>query len=591
MVSLEWINRSNFNRNLAVVIGIDQYNDPISNLSTPVSDANAFADLLKTKFEYQREDVRLLTNNQANLTGLCTLLNDTLPNHINPTESDRLIFYFAGHGLPINSDDGPQGYLVPQDADPSKVESFLSMNEVYDALNKLQCHHLLVILDCCFAGTFRWASNRKAIVKLEKIYREHYDRFIRFPAWQLITSSAHDQEALDIVTLSQDRRGRVDDQNHSPFALALLEALQDGDPDSQGQQHLRGDYTKDGVITAHELIIYLRDRVSQLAKERQVPGLYPLNRQYDRGEFIFVQPGFDPRQRLSSAPELNEENNPYRGLKPFEERHAQFFFGRKKLLEKLSDRLTNSHHPLTIVVGMSGSGKSSLVKAGLLPDLRNKNTEAPAQLWYILAPMRPGKSPFAELAKTLLPIANNLIADLSQINFLNQKFEGILNPQSGHEQQGVNQPSTSPDSQDELSGDLVSLIRIAKWWNAATQDNNDAAKLELLVNYFNQLQEFCDQEQKEQLSDLHVKINDTLAYLTKSLEQNPKHFTNLMTKWSQSNPGTKLLLVIDQFEELVTMNQDNRGFNEQRDSQEEQDNQWQRFLFLLRNKLLCSLIV
>jgi hypothetical protein len=64
-----------------------------------------------------------------------------------------------------------------------------------------------------------------------------------------------------------------------------------------------------------------------------------------------------------------------------------------------------------------------------------------------------------------------------------------------------------------------------------------------------------------------------------------------MTKWSQSNPGTKLLLVIDQFEELVTMNQDNRGFNEQRDSQEEQDNQWQRFLFLLRNKLLCSLIV
>jgi hypothetical protein len=118
--------------------------------------------------------------------------------------------------------------------------------------------------------------------------------------------------------------------------LALLEALQDGEPYEKGRRYQYADYTKDGVITAHELFLYISDRVSELSEERQAPGLYPLQREYDKGEFIFVKPGFDPAQLLPE-PELNEENNPYRGLKSFEERHAEFFFGRQKLVEELSD--------------------------------------------------------------------------------------------------------------------------------------------------------------------------------------------------------------------------------------------------------------
>jgi hypothetical protein len=94
------------------------------------------------------------------------------------------------------------------------------MIEVYEALEKLQCHHLLIILDCCFAGIFRWASSRKLIAVLETIHREHYDRFIRFPAWQVITSSAYDQEALDFVKLSEDRR--VDKEKKAQSILPLL---------------------------------------------------------------------------------------------------------------------------------------------------------------------------------------------------------------------------------------------------------------------------------------------------------------------------------------------------------------------------------
>ena len=56
------------------------------------------------------------------------------------------------------------------------------MRDVSEALSKLECHHLLLILDCCFAGTFRWAGSRKAVPILETIRREHYYHFIRYPA-------------------------------------------------------------------------------------------------------------------------------------------------------------------------------------------------------------------------------------------------------------------------------------------------------------------------------------------------------------------------------------------------------------------------
>ena len=395
-----------FNRNIAIIIGINEYEgNSISNLGTPVNDAEALASLLEKKFGY--DHVVRLINTEANLGGLKILLNETLPNELKPTEHDRLIFYFAGHGIPKNSDEGPKGYLVPQDAQLGKVETFLPMQELRDSLEKLECHHLLIILDCCFAGQFRWASTRKLTVVWDEIHREHYDRFIRYPAWQVITSSAYDQEALDQVKLSQDSRGIEENTKHSPFALALLEALGD---------ESNADYTGDGVITAQELIVYLEERLAKLSKERQVPDLYPLKREYDKGQFIFVDPTFSP-DNLSPAPELNPENNPYRGLSSFEEQHARFFFGREKLISELCNRLANypNNCPLIAVLGVSGSGKSSLVKAGLVPKLREQSEQdKESRKWCILEPIRPGLLPFTELAKVFLPIINpELLTDLN----------------------------------------------------------------------------------------------------------------------------------------------------------------------------------
>src|SRR5882757_6915138 len=74
-----------------------------------------------------------------------------------------------------------------------------------------------------------------------------------------------------------------------------------------------------------------------------------------------------PVQRvLGLDPELLP--NPYRGMESFGEEHAEFFFGRDPELGRLRELLV--HSPLVAVAGPSGSGKSSLVRAGLLARLR-----------------------------------------------------------------------------------------------------------------------------------------------------------------------------------------------------------------------------
>ncbi|BAY37628.1 WD-40 repeat-containing protein [Nostoc sp. NIES-2111] len=568
-------NRTNFDRNLAVVIGINHYNsNGIHDLKTAVGDATTIADLLEKEYAYKKTDIIRLLDGEATLTGLKDLLSKTIPNQLKPTSGDRLIFYYAGHGIPRNSKDGPAGYLVPQDADLNKADSFLSMQYVYKQLSQLTCHHLLVILDCCFAGTFQWAGSRKLIPILETVRREHYDRFIRFPAWQVITSSAHDQEAMDValdnVVLAEDNRGTVTNSSHSPFALALIEGLQDN----------RADLIPDGVVTAHELYLYLEQRVSELSKERQNPGLYPLRREYDRGEFIFTKPGFT-RDQLQPAPPLDENNNPYRGLKSFDEKHAQFFFGRQALIEELAKRLLLPNQPLAVVLGVSGSGKSSLVKAGLIPYLRDKQ----AKQWYILEPMRPGELPFTSLARVLLPVVNaNLLEQLSQVSFLDEALKRVLESKTQADRDLDRADRAKPES-DRPFQINETLIKVVELWSSATPE----AKLLLIEDYLAQLETLCLPEERQLLVSLYDEILARLNSLLGHLQQYPQYLISAIKTWSQNHPNIKLLLVIDQFEELITASHetqaDRRESNETGGSSTTEPKQWQPFLEMLRGAI------
>jgi WD40 repeat protein/DNA-binding SARP family transcriptional activator len=95
--------------------------------------------------------------------------------------------------------------------------------------------------------------------------------------------------------------------------------------------------------------------------------------------------------------------NPYKGLRPFTEADADTFFGREQLVERLVGRLADDTWRLLAVVGPSGSGKSSVVRAGLLPALRRGAIPGSHQ-WYVVE-MCPGSDPVAALEAGLLRIA------------------------------------------------------------------------------------------------------------------------------------------------------------------------------------------
>jgi WD40 repeat protein len=86
---------------------------------------------------------------------------------------------------------------------------------------------------------------------------------------------------------------------------------------------------------------------------------------------------------------------PYRGLFAFREQDATFFFGRGAFTDRLVKAVQKK--PLAAVIGPSGSGKSSVVFAGLVPQLRHEGG-------WLIASFRPGPSPFQALAATLLSV-------------------------------------------------------------------------------------------------------------------------------------------------------------------------------------------
>ena len=117
-------------------------------------------------------------------------------------------------------------------------------------------------------------------------------------------------------------------------------------------------------------------------------GVVDLQTAGERTRLYAVEDPHDPSEPLIC---------PFRGLAPFDSAHADYFFGRERLVAELVSRLVGS--TLLAVVGPSGSGKSSAVSAGLLPALAAG--VVPGSEGWRRAVMRPGERPLAELSRTL----------------------------------------------------------------------------------------------------------------------------------------------------------------------------------------------
>jgi WD40 repeat protein len=110
---------------------------------------------------------------------------------------------------------------------------------------------------------------------------------------------------------------------------------------------------------------------------------------------LLAQQGFD----------WDRKRSPYPGLHAFQEEDAAIYFGRDNetidVIERLRRIRSNGGHRLLVILGSSGSGKSSLLRAGVIPRLKKFNQE-----WIALPPFRPEGSPCLKLAMTLAKAMN-----------------------------------------------------------------------------------------------------------------------------------------------------------------------------------------
>ncbi|MEL7220544.1 MAG: caspase family protein [Bacteroidota bacterium] len=132
-----------FSQSHAFIIGIDNYKY-LSVLHTAVNDAKALADQLDKQHGFLVHPPLY----DASIAELQDLIEHKIPQLIK--KDDRVLFYFAGHGIALDSEEGPNGYLVAADTRAGQKNTLLPMRKLHDALTQLPCRHGLLILDCCF---------------------------------------------------------------------------------------------------------------------------------------------------------------------------------------------------------------------------------------------------------------------------------------------------------------------------------------------------------------------------------------------------------------------------------------------------------
>lgn len=119
----------------------------------------------------------------------------------------------------------------------------------------------------------------------------------------------------------------------------------------------------------------------------------------------------------------NLDSNPFVGLRPFESEESLLFFGRQQQVVELLQCLHRFH--FVALVGSSGSGKSSLVRAGLIPSLKAGYLVKNKDKW-IIAMMKPGQSPLCNLAEAIINQQDSLTEKLSVTALENLiKEEGV----------------------------------------------------------------------------------------------------------------------------------------------------------------------
>ena len=317
----------------ALVVGISEYSDPaLPNLTNTVNDAKAIAKVFKDSNTFQKVTPLGGEVTQANFEqALLALLEEAANN--------EAVLYYTGHAVAEHRTrtfgvTERSGHIVTSDSRVKvdaqgrciQVVQSIPLTDFNSKIRESQLSNFVVFLDCCHSEYF---LDRESV---EKLTAFSFNRDYYFVTACRTTESARFKKS----------------EAHSVFTGPLLEALS---PDRADEE---------GVITGDRVFDHLYRRLRNSGQEAVRLG-------WGRSIPIVSYP-----KRESAQPAAFDATNPYVGLQAFDQNQADYFFGRETSIRILLERLVKAR--FLAVIGASGSGKSSLVKAGVLPQLAFDHT-------------------------------------------------------------------------------------------------------------------------------------------------------------------------------------------------------------------------
>ncbi|MCV6636980.1 caspase family protein [Candidatus Albibeggiatoa sp. nov. NOAA] len=363
----------------ALVIGINLYNE-LQPLEKPVNDAEAVAHLLETQGGFRVKRLPLSAAQSIDEKGVLSFaeLEKAICQLFAPETTDNLpdtaLLFFAGHGLRRVMAGVADGYLATSDSDPNKHLYGLSLEWLKKVLQNSPIKQQIVWLDCCFSGE---------LLNFDETALGNKEAYARC----FIAASRDYEEAYESVS-----------SKHGVLTEVLLQGL--------AAQH---------SVDNYDLADFIQTKLTSSVQK-------PLVRNF--GRIILTQTITD----LEKQPLSGE--CPYKGLRFFDEADAKYFHGREALTEQLIDAVRSSH--FLAVLGVSGSGKSSVIRAGLLHQLRLGKHLGESRDWHLCKPFTPAQNerkPLENLAQALvdddLPPATRLKELESVLHFLAKGAAGL----------------------------------------------------------------------------------------------------------------------------------------------------------------------
>ena len=252
----ETIYRPVYTSSWALVIGINKYSK-FTPLQYARSDAEAISNILTNRFDFPKANVHLLLDEDASRENImCSYLeysNDIV------TADDRILFFFAGHGMTKPGRRGEIGYLIPADGDSANLATLIRWDDITRNAEVIPAKHMVFLMDACYGGL---AVTRSIPAGSSRFLNDMLMRYSR----QVLTAGKSDEVVAD-------SGGPI--PNHSIFTGHLLQALEGAV------------ITSDGVISANAVMAYVYENVSKDPYSSQSPhyGFFDGD-----GDFIFKTP-------------------------------------------------------------------------------------------------------------------------------------------------------------------------------------------------------------------------------------------------------------------------------------------------------------